>query len=135
MSPSPTSRRLEGRVAVITGASRGIGAAIAKRFAAEGAHLILVARTVGGLEEVDDEVKKLGGSATLCPFDLTDYAAIDRLDETHTIFGGEIETAPVEHSGTRRKSALRHTLDAGNTATSAVKMAAQKVADAYKKVI
>jgi NAD(P)-dependent dehydrogenase (short-subunit alcohol dehydrogenase family) len=75
----PTSRRLEGRVAVITGASRGIGAATAKRFAAEGAHLILVARTVGGLEEIDDEVKKLGGSATLCPFDLTDYPAIDRL--------------------------------------------------------
>jgi NAD(P)-dependent dehydrogenase (short-subunit alcohol dehydrogenase family) len=78
-NPSPTSRRLEGRVAVITGASRGIGAAVAKRFAAEGAHLILVARTVGGLEEIDDEVKKLGGSATLCPFDLTDYGAIDRL--------------------------------------------------------
>jgi hypothetical protein len=62
-------------------------------------------------------------------------SAIDRLDETHTIFGGDIETAPVEHSGMRRKSALRHTLDAGNTATSAVRLAAQKVADAYKKVI
>jgi NAD(P)-dependent dehydrogenase (short-subunit alcohol dehydrogenase family) len=77
--PSSPSRRLEGRVAVITGASRGIGAATAKRFAAEGAHLILVARTVGGLEEIDDEVKKRGGTATLCPFDLTDYPAIDRL--------------------------------------------------------
>jgi hypothetical protein len=62
-------------------------------------------------------------------------SAIDRLDETHTIFGGGIETIPVGHSGTRRKSALRHTLDAGNTATSAVKLAAQKVAGAYKKVI
>jgi hypothetical protein len=62
-------------------------------------------------------------------------SAIDRLDETHEIFGGAIETAPVDHSGTRRKSALRHTLDAGNTATSAVKSAAQKVANAYKKVI
>lgn len=62
-------------------------------------------------------------------------AAIDRMDETHTIFGGAIETAAVEHSGTRRRSALRHTLDAGSTATSAVKLAAQKVADAYKKVI
>jgi hypothetical protein len=62
-------------------------------------------------------------------------SAIDRLDETHTIFGGGIETIPVDHSGTRRKSALRHTLDAGNTATSAVKLAAQKVAGAYKKVI
>ena len=62
-------------------------------------------------------------------------AAIDRLDETYTIFGGDIETAAVEHSGTRRKSALRHTLDAGNAATSAVRLAAHKVAGAYKKVI
>ncbi|HTV07988.1 MAG TPA: hypothetical protein VMD97_02960 [Candidatus Aquilonibacter sp.] len=63
------------------------------------------------------------------------HAAIDRLDETYTIFGGDIETAAVEHSGKRRKSALRHTIDAGNTATSAMKLAAHKVADAYKKVI
>jgi hypothetical protein len=62
-------------------------------------------------------------------------SAIDRLEDTHTIFGGGIETSPVEHSGTRRKSALQHTLDAGNTATSAVKLAAQKVANAYKRVI
>jgi hypothetical protein len=62
-------------------------------------------------------------------------SAIDRMEEAHTIFGGDIETAAVQHGGTRRKSALRHTLDAGNTATSAVKLAAQKVADAYKKVI
>ena len=70
---------LSGRVAVITGASRGIGAAIARRFAAEGAHVVLVARTSGGLEEVDDAVRKLGGSATLVPLDLTDFDAIDRL--------------------------------------------------------
>jgi hypothetical protein len=62
-------------------------------------------------------------------------AAIDSIEESHDIFGGGIETVPVEHSGRRRKSALRHTLDAGNTATAAVKMAAGKVADAYKKVI
>lgn len=62
-------------------------------------------------------------------------SAIDRIDETYTIFGGEIETAPIEHSGTRRKSALRHALDARKTATSAVRQAAQKVAGSYKKVI
>lgn len=72
-------RRLEDRIALITGASRGIGAAVAARFAAEGAHLILVARTEGGLEEVDDRVRAAGGSATLVPLDLLDGEAIDRL--------------------------------------------------------
>ncbi len=61
--------------------------------------------------------------------------AIDRLEETHTIFGGEIDTVPVAHSGTRRKSALGRTLDAGNTVTSALKSAVQNFVDAYKKVI
>ena len=70
---------LAGRVALITGASRGIGAAVAKRFAAEGAHVILVARTVGGLEEVDDAIRAAGGSATLVPLDLMDFPALDRL--------------------------------------------------------
>lgn len=73
------SRRLEGRIALITGASRGIGAAVAKRFAAEGAHVILVARTVGGLEEVDDAVRAAGGQATLVPLDLTLMTPIDEL--------------------------------------------------------
>ena len=54
------TKRLEGRLALITGASRGLGAAVAKRFAAEGAHVILTARTVGGLEEIDDEIRKAG---------------------------------------------------------------------------
>ncbi|MDE0780345.1 MAG: SDR family NAD(P)-dependent oxidoreductase [Alphaproteobacteria bacterium] len=70
---------LSGRVALITGASRGIGAAVAKRFATEGAHVILIARTVGGLEEVDDAIRAVGGQATLVPCDLTDFEAIDTL--------------------------------------------------------
>jgi NAD(P)-dependent dehydrogenase (short-subunit alcohol dehydrogenase family) len=72
-------RRLDERIALITGASRGVGAAVATRFAAEGAHVILVARTVGGLEEVDDRVRAAGGSATLVPLDLLDGEAVDRL--------------------------------------------------------
>ena len=70
---------LTGRVALVTGASRGIGYHLAKQIAAAGAHVIAVARTVGGLEELDDEIKAAGGSATLVPLDLTDMAGIDRL--------------------------------------------------------
>ncbi len=70
---------LNGRLAVITGASRGIGAATAKLFATEGAHVILVARTIGGLEELDDEIRAGGGSATLVPMDLCDYDKIDEM--------------------------------------------------------
>ena len=70
--------RLQGRISVITGASRGLGAAIAKRFAGEGSHVVLVARTVGGLEEVDDAIRAAGGAATLVPIDLTEF---DRIDE------------------------------------------------------
>ena len=70
---------LEGKTAVVTGASRGIGYAVSKALAAEGAHIIAVARTVGGLEELDDEIKAVGGSATLVPHDLKDLDGIDRM--------------------------------------------------------
>jgi NAD(P)-dependent dehydrogenase (short-subunit alcohol dehydrogenase family) len=70
---------MAGRLALITGASRGLGAATAVAYAGEGAHCILVARTVGGLEEVDDRIKAVGGTATLVPLDVTDGPGIDRL--------------------------------------------------------
>ncbi len=73
------AKRLEGRVAVVTGASRGLGRAMALALAREGAHIIATARTQGGLEELDDDIRKIGGSATLAPADITDFAAIDRL--------------------------------------------------------
>ncbi len=76
-----TAGRLAGRIVLVTGASRGIGRAVAKAVAAHGAHVIAVARprSVGALEALDDEIRALGGSATLTPFDLTDGDAIDRL--------------------------------------------------------
>lgn len=104
--------RLSGRLALVTGASRGLGAAVARRFAAEGAQLVLVARTVGGLEETDDAVRAAGSSATLVPLDLTDFDAIDRLGQSlHERFGrldilvgnaGALGTlSPVGHITTR----------------------------------
>lgn len=73
------SKRLADRLAVITGASRGIGRAVALTLAREGAHVVLMARTEGGLEEVDDEIRAAGGTATLVPADLKDHDALDRL--------------------------------------------------------
>ena len=73
MTDSSRQGRLAGRIALITGASRGIGAAVARRFAEEGARLILAARTEGGLEATDDAVKQAGGEALLVPVDLGNH--------------------------------------------------------------
>ena len=73
------ARRLENRIALVTGASRGIGYAIARELAREGAHVIAIARTEGGLTDLDDDIKSEGGSATLVPLDLRDMEGIDRL--------------------------------------------------------
>ncbi len=70
-------KKLTNRIALITGASRGIGASVAKEFAREGAHVILVSRTQGGLEQTDDEIKKIGGKATLVPIDVTNDDNMD----------------------------------------------------------
>ncbi|MGD8325376.1 MAG: SDR family NAD(P)-dependent oxidoreductase [Sphingomonadales bacterium] len=76
----PQHPDLRGKLALITGASRGIGEAIALGLARAGAHVILVARTAGALEELDDKIQKEGlEPATLVPFDLNDGNAIDRL--------------------------------------------------------
>lgn len=67
------------RIALVTGASRGIGRALAIELARDGAHVIALARTQGALEELDDEISAMGGAATLVPCDLADFDALDRL--------------------------------------------------------
>jgi NAD(P)-dependent dehydrogenase (short-subunit alcohol dehydrogenase family) len=73
------SKSLSNRIALVTGASRGIGYATALALARAGAHIVAIARTTGGLEELDDAIKALGGTATLVPLDLRDTEGIARL--------------------------------------------------------
>ncbi len=72
---------LDGRIALVTGASRGIGRAVCRKFAAAGAHVIAVARDQAALESLDDEIRADGGAATLVPLDLRDHDSIDRMAE------------------------------------------------------
>lgn len=73
------SKTLEGKLALVTGASRGIGAATAEALAGAGAHVILVARGTSALEEVEERIHSAGGSATIAPLDLTDGDSIGKL--------------------------------------------------------
>lgn len=82
MSEQDHARPLLGRVALITGASRGIGRAVALELARAGAHIIALARTQGALEELDDAIRAEGNEATLVPCDITDFEALDRLGAT-----------------------------------------------------
>ena len=82
--PGDGRKRLDGRIALVTGASRGIGRAAAAALAAAGAHVVATARTVGGLEALDDDIRRRGakGGATLVPLDLGDGEGIDRLGQS-----------------------------------------------------
>jgi short-subunit dehydrogenase len=73
------TKRFDGQLALVTGASRGIGAATAKALAAEGAHVILTARTAGALEQVEEAIHAAGGTATIAPLDLIETDSIARL--------------------------------------------------------
>ena len=74
-----TDKPLADRIALVTGASRGIGAATARALGAAGAHVVLTARTAGGLEEVEEAIYAAGGSATIAPMDLTENESVSRL--------------------------------------------------------
>ena len=82
---------LEGRLALVTGASRGIGAASALAFAKAGAHVILTARTDGGLEETEAAIHAAGGTATIAPMDLTDQEQIARLAQAINARWGKLD--------------------------------------------
>ena len=75
----PNSIDLTGKIALITGASKGIGAAIAKAYAKAGAHVILIARNQRKLEKIDDDIRKQGGTATLIPLDIMSFDNVDKL--------------------------------------------------------
>jgi len=85
------SKAFEGKVALVTGASRGIGAATATALAAQGAHVILTARTAKDLEAVEDAIFTAGGSATIAPLDLTDGDSISRLAVAVTERWGKLD--------------------------------------------
>ena len=77
-----SEKKLSGRIALVTGASRGVGAAVARLYAREGAHVILLARSKDGLEEVDDQIRAEGGEATLMPFDLKNTDDLEAIGPT-----------------------------------------------------
>lgn len=79
MTTTEIGGRFGDRIALVTGASRGIGYSVARALAREGAHVIALARTVGGLEDLDDAIRAGGGAASLVVADLRDHDAIDRL--------------------------------------------------------
>lgn len=86
------TQTLKDTLALVTGASRGIGAATARALAGAGAHVILTARTAGGLEEVEDSIHASGGSATIAPIDLTDGTSIARLAQAVEERWGALDT-------------------------------------------
>lgn len=100
--------RLAEKLILVTGASRGIGRSLAVALGREGAHLILVARTVGGLEETDDLVAKAGGSCTLVPLDLMEFDGIDQLGGQIFERWGRLDGLIVNHAMLGVMSPLAH---------------------------
>ena len=120
----PKQKPLAGRIALVTGASRGIGRAVAVGYAAAGAHVIIMARTVGGLEETDDEIRAAGGTATLVTLDLKATDKLDALGPTILQRWGRLDLfvanagllGPLSPLGHVTSEAWREVLDVNLTA-------------------
>ncbi|MEE9589002.1 MAG: SDR family NAD(P)-dependent oxidoreductase [Hyphomicrobiaceae bacterium] len=107
-----SSPRLTDRIALITGASRGIGRAVALAFAREGAHVVLLARTRGALEEVDDEIRAAGGAATLVPMNLKHAQKVDALGPSLFERWGKLDILVANAGVLGPLSPLHHVTDA-----------------------
>lgn len=118
------AKPLNGRIALVTGASRGIGRAVAIGLAKAGAHVILLARTVGGLEEADDEIRTAGGAATLIKLDLKKTVEVDALGPSLLQRFGHLDIlvanagllGPLSPLGHIRTEAWREVIDVNLTA-------------------
>ncbi len=108
------------RVGLVTGASRGIGAATAIALAATGCHVVITARTQGGLEETDDAIRAAGGSATLLPLDLADGAALDSLGPSLLDRFGRLDTLVHAAGALGKLTPAPHILPRDFTAVTAV---------------
>ncbi len=120
----PASRAVTGRIAFVTGASRGIGAAVAVELARAGHHVVLTARTQGGLEETDDAVREAGGTATLLPLDLADGGQLDSVGPSLLERFGRLDTVVHAAGALGKLTPAPHILPRDFDATAAVNVAA-----------
>ena len=124
MEPASVHQRLAGRIALVTGASRGIGRAAAVALAREGAHVVIVGRTVGALEELDDEIQSAGGSATILQLDLKRLEKIDQLGPTLYQRWGKLDILVGNAGFLGSLSPLAHVTDDAWTNVMSINLAA-----------